>query len=393
MRIALLFRSYGPYHIARLGALRLCHPVVALEHSDIDPDYDWDAIEQKRDARVVSLSKGEGKSRAGVCFTANLADELVRFSADVIAIPGYSEPFALAALRVSHELGIPAVLMSDTHAGSARGSLGRETLKRHLLPLYQSALVAGSPHAEYLASLGFPEDKIETGFDVVDNRNFANANIGNGVNMAPTRHEFPQSYFFCSARFIAKKNLLSLLEAFALYRREHGEGAWDLVLAGDGPLRDAITRRAAELSVAAHVHFLGHKSYAELPGAYAPAGAFVLPSTIDEWGLVVNEAMAAGLPVLVSKGAGCHRDLVENGVNGFVFNPMNVGELSRLMGVIATSARRADMGNASRRIIANWDLDRFATGLVTAAGIAKESYSRKRFCIGNAVAAALSLRV
>ncbi|SFV34586.1 glycosyltransferase family 4 protein [Hyphomicrobium facile] len=393
MKIALLFRSYGPYHIARLGALRLRHPVVALEHSAVDPDYDWDAIEQKRDARVVSLSKGEGKSNAGASFMANLANELVRFSADVIAIPGYSEPFALAALRVSHALGIPAVLMSDTHAGSARGNFGREILKRQLLPLYQSALVAGSLHAEYLASLGFPEDKIETGFDVVDNQHFANANIGRGANNTPKRYDLPQSYFFCSARFIAKKNLLGLLEAFALYRREHGEGAWDLVLAGDGPLRDAVTRRAAELSVVSNVYFLGQKSYGDLPGAYARAGAFVLASTVDEWGLVVNEAMAAGLPVLVSKGAGCHRDLVDSGVNGFVFDPMNVGELSRLMGVIATSTRRKEMGDASWRIIANWDLDRFATGLVTAAGIAKRSRSRRRLYISSAVAAALSLRV
>lgn len=392
MRIALLFRSYGPYHIARLRALRLCHPVVALEHSSNDPDYNWDAIEQKHEARVVSLSKGEGKSKTGSSFMASLADELVRFSADVIAIPGYSEPFALAALRVSHALGIPAVLMSDTHAGSVSGSLSREILKRQLLPLYQSALVAGSPHAEYLASLGFPENKIETGFDVVDNRHFANA-ISGSANNASTRCDLPQSYFFCSARFISKKNLLGLLEAFALYRREQGEGAWDLVLAGDGPLRDTITRRAAELSVASGVYFLGHRSYADLPAAYARAGAFVLPSTVDEWGLVVNEAMAAGLPVLVSKGAGCHRDLVENGVNGFVFDPMNVAELSRLMGVIATSARRKEMGDASRRVVANWDLDRFATGFVVAAEIAKRSHFRKRFCISSAVATALSLRV
>ncbi|CAA2142090.1 glycosyltransferase family 4 protein [Hyphomicrobium sp. ghe19] len=392
MRIALLFRSYGPYHIARLQALRLCHPAVALEHSSNDPDYNWDAIEKKHEARVVSLSKGEGSSKSGAYFMANLADELVRFSADVIAIPGYSEPFALAALRVSHALGLRAVLMSDTHAGSVRGCFSREILKRQLLPLYQSALVAGSPHAEYLASLGFPEDKIETGFDVVDNRHFANA-ISSSANHASTRYDLPQSYFFCSARFIGKKNLLSLLEAFADYRREQGGDAWDLVLAGDGPLRDAITRRAAELCVASNVYLLGHNSYADLPGAYARAGAFVLPSIVDEWGLVVNEAMAAGLPVLVSKGAGCHRDLVENGVNGFVFDPMNVAELSRLMGVVATSAGRKEMGNASRRIIANWDLDRFATGLVAAAEIAKRSHSRKRFCIGSAVATALSLRV
>jgi glycosyltransferase involved in cell wall biosynthesis len=233
VRIALLFRSYGPYHIARLGALRLRHPVLALEHSDPDPDYDWSATEQKREARVVSLSNSERKFKSGTSFTANLAAQLCKFSADVLAIPGYSEPFALAALRLCHALGIPAVLMSDTHAGSVRGDFSREMLKRQLLPLYQSALVAGSPHAEYLASLGFSEDKIATGFDVVDNRHFTKANVGNAVNTASNRRDLPQSYFFCSARLVEKKNLPRLLEAFALYRREHGEGAWELVLAGD----------------------------------------------------------------------------------------------------------------------------------------------------------------
>jgi glycosyltransferase involved in cell wall biosynthesis len=230
------------------------------------------------------------------------------------------------------------------------------------------------------------------GFDVVDNRHFAKANDHTNVSMKPSRGGLPQSYFFCCARFIAKKNLLFLLEAFAQYRRARADDASELVLAGDGPLRDAITRRAAELSIGPNVYFLGHSKYADLPDVYAGARAFILPSAVDEWGLVVNEAMAAGLPVLVSNGVGCHRDLVQNGVNGFTFDPRNVGELAGLMGVMTTSARRDEMGYASRRIIANWDLDRFATGLGTAADIAKRTHTRKSSHIGSAVAAVLSRR-
>ncbi|RUP09854.1 MAG: glycosyltransferase [Hyphomicrobium sp.] len=374
LRIALLFRSYGPYHLARLKALRKDHTVLAVEWSPVDGDYGWEESERKREAGVIALSANK------------LAAKLAEFSTEAVAIPGYSEPFALGALRSCNKLGMPAVLMSDTHAGSIRGNAGRETLKRQVVALYRSALVAGKPHVEYLTSLGFPSKRIVAGYDVVDNRHFSTHAAGS----APKNDGLPQTYFFCCARFVAKKNLQFLVEAFAQYRREHLRDAWDLVIAGDGPLRDAVARHASELSVGPNVHILGHRSYAELPDLYAAAGAFILPSVVDEWGLVVNEAMATGLPVLVSKGAGCHRDLVDIGVNGFVFDPANAGELAGLMTRIATSTRRNEMGAASRRIIADWDVDRFANGLTAAADLAKSSHSRKRFHIGGAIAAALS---
>ncbi|WP_245279949.1 glycosyltransferase family 4 protein [Hyphomicrobium sp. 99] len=393
MRIALLFRSYGPYHLARLNALRQRHSVLALEYSDFDGDYGWDERERKRDAGVIALSQTKSAAEPRTRVTKKLAAELERFRPDAVAIPGYSEAFALAALRICNALGIPTVLMSDSYAGSAGGKFGRETLKRQLMPLYQSAFVAGSPHAEYLSALGFPAEKITTGFDVVDNRHFAKRDATGDVYTRQKRRNVPQAYFFCCARFIAKKNLPFLVEAFARYRCRQLNDAWDLVLAGDGPLRQGIARRASELSVESSVHILGHRSYADLPDLYASAGACILPSITDEWGLVVNEAMAAGLPVLVSKGAGSHRDLVQSGVNGYVFDPKNADELAGLMVIIATSTKRTEMGAASRRIIAGWDIDRFAEGLTRAAEIARASRYGQRSHIGTAVATALSLRI
>lgn len=389
MRIALLFRSYGPYHLARLNALRQRHSVIALEYADADADYDWQEAERKREAGVITLRDTNSSASRTAPFATRLTAELRRFAPDAMAIPGYAEPFALSALRTCKTLGIPAVLMSDTHAGSVSRHAARETLKRQLMPLYRSALVAGAPHVEYLVSLGFPAQSIATGFDVVDNRHFAHDVRGDLRKVTG----LPQSFFLCCARFIAKKNLPFLIEAFARYRGEHTQQTWDLVIAGDGPLRETLARRATELSIASSVHLLGHKSYSDLPEIYASASAFVLPSSTDEWGLVVNEAMAAGLPVLVSKGAGCHCDLVAAGVNGFIFDPGNAGELANLMGALATSDKRSEMGAASRRIIADWDLDRFVQGMTRAIEIAKHPRSEKRFHVGTAVAAALSLRI
>ncbi|WP_409560782.1 glycosyltransferase [Hyphomicrobium sp. MC8b] len=378
MRIALLFRSFGPYHLARLRAAREHHDILALEHADLDVDYDWNVRAEKRNAGVVTLSSAHERNGW-------LASELPKFAPDAIAIPGYSEPFALSAVRNSRALKVPMILMSDTHAGTARGDVVRNFVKQHLIALFQSALVAGSVHARYLTSLGFAENKIVLGYDVVDNHHFAPAAPDLQSSRAPSPH------FLACARFIEKKNLECLVVAFARYRQETPDGGWDLVVAGEGPLRAKLEGLRQASGYATNIHFIGHKTYAELPSIYRSAGAFVHPSWQDEWGLVVNEAMAAGLPVLVSKGAGCSAELVENGVNGFTFDPHDADGLAALMRTIATDCDRQAMGRASLRSIARWDVERFASGLSEAAQMAMQSQCGP--CLtGSVFAAAMSRR-
>lgn len=387
MKIALLFRSYGPYHLARLRAARENNSILALEYSDTDADYGWDAREEKRALGVITLSSSSKDDEVPQPRTHTLARELTQFAPDAVAIPGYSEEFALSALRTCRELKIPAILMSDSHDGTARRNIVRSAVKKQLVPLYQSALVAGSPHARYLVGLGFPAEKIAMGYDVVDNQHFDQF-------ATDAKDQVPASprYFLCCARLIEKKNLNVLIAAFARYRQLMPANSWDLIIAGEGPMRDKLERQRTALSVATNIHLIGHKSYDELPSLYRAASAFVLPSAADEWGLVVNEAMAAGLPVLVSRRAGCSTDLVRNGVNGFTFDPENIEALAELMARMAMAANRDAMGRASHRIIADWNIDRFAAGLTEAAEMARRSHPRRRYVIGAALAAALSHR-
>jgi glycosyltransferase involved in cell wall biosynthesis len=116
----------------------------------------------------------------------------------------------------------------------------------------------------------------------------------------------------------------------------------------------------------------GFRQYEELPAWYGLASAFVHASTTEQWGLVVNEAMASGLPVIVSERCGCAPDLVEHGVNGFTFDPYDVPALADLMQRVAamTDERRAAMGAAGQRIIADWGPERFADGLMKAVQVA-----------------------
>jgi glycosyltransferase involved in cell wall biosynthesis len=123
------------------------------------------------------------------------------------------------------------------------------------------------------------------------------------------------------------------------------------------------------------VYLPGFRQIGELPRFYAHAGAFVHASTTEQWGLVVNEAMASGLPVLVSNLCGCAPELVVEGINGFTFDPRDVDELARGMRRIASmdESERAGLASAGQRRVSAWGLERFA------AGPADEGVARRRF--------------
>jgi glycosyltransferase involved in cell wall biosynthesis len=181
------------------------------------------------------------------------------------------------------------------------------------------------------------------------------------------RYGLPENYFLASARFLEKKNLFTLLRAYATYRHNAGDNAWKLILLGDGPLRHGLEIERAALKIEHDVLMPGFKQYDELPGYYALANAFVHTSTTEQWGLVVNEAMASGLPVIVSNRCGCVPELVGEGVNGFTFNPDDAGQLGELMLRLSKESQLPAMGDVGRNIISDWGIERFGQGLSAAA--------------------------
>ena len=161
-----------------------------------------------------------------------------------VAIPGWSEPLALHALAAAHDREIPAILMSESDAEDAKRNALGEKAKAQITRLFAAALVGGTPHIEYLKKLGFPENRIVKGYDVVDNQHFqAGADAARHSSRNSCRiGDLPARYFFCCARLIPKKNLTMLIDAFDQYRRQCSAPPWDLVIAGDGRERRAIEK-------------------------------------------------------------------------------------------------------------------------------------------------------
>ena len=166
-----------------------------------------------------------------------------------------------------------------------------------------------------------------------------------------------------------------------------------MVLLGDGVLRPQLQAQIDHLGLKHYVHLPGFKQYDELPNYYGLANCFIHASTTEQWGLVVNEAMASGLPVLVSSRCGCAPDLVKEGHNGFTFDPYDINQLAGLM--LKISSGQWDlvaMGQASQDIIADWSPQTFADNLSKAVEVALSSPLRKINFLDQTLFWALSRR-
>jgi glycosyltransferase involved in cell wall biosynthesis len=334
--------------------------------------------------------------------------------------------------------------MSESTEWDTKRRAWSEELKRRIVGLCSAALVGGNPHKNYMVKLGMPSERIFLGYDAVDNGYFAeNAEklktetlktegakeVRSREPEVRKKYGLPEKYFLASARFIEKKNLARLLQAYARYRKNaetlkaemlKSEGRkkesrkqkmenknefqfsdfsvsafdpWSLVLLGDGVLRSSLESQVSSLGLQHCVHLPGFKQYPDLPAYYARAGAFIHASTTEQWGLVVNEAMASGLPVLVSNRCGCAADLVQEGVNGFTFDPFNVEQLAQLM--LRVSDFRfpiSDFGAASAGIISNWGSEQFAQGLKSAAECALKTGPKKAGILERMLLSALTNR-
>lgn len=372
MKLAVLFARLGPYHVARLRALSRRHEVTAIELSGENINYDWKpvAIDGLHHKQLFECNHRTVRARR---LRQTVSRGLEDRRPDVVAVPGWWDPGALAAIEWACERNVPVVLMSDSTAQHARRTWWREMPKRRVVRLCHAALVAGQRHARYVQQLGMPEDSIYQGYDVVHNSHFVSKS--GAIVSNPQQEErlnLPERYFLTCCRFIEEKNLPMLLRAYAGYRDRIGSSPWPLVIVGDGPQRDVLVAEVQRLGLEAHVYFPGFKQYEELPAYYGHADAFILPSKYEQWGLVVNEAMAAGLPVLVSEACGCAPDLVVEGENGWTFSPDDPDALAQLMSRMSgADLDREAMGRASRNRIQEWSPETFAQNMSAAAEVAR----------------------
>ena len=238
-------------------------------------------------------------------------------------------------------------------------------------------------HAPYYEHMGFPRERIVVGVDVVDNDFFSRHAQFAAKRSREIRKELnlPEKYFIFVGRFIKRKGIETLLQAFQLYRKEAGPAAWDLVLVGDDVESTEYTFKVKKME---GVHFVGAQFGETLCAYYGLASAMILPSDIETWGLVVNEAMACRLPVIASSGCGAARALIDEGKNGWMFEPRDYHRLSQLMKEVTflPSDELKFVGELAFRTIQSYSLDTFAAGVLSMLSMTQRS---KKMLLPNIV--------
>jgi glycosyltransferase involved in cell wall biosynthesis len=371
MTVLLALRRIGPYHHARFQAAAARLALVVLETRPASQEYPWEFTPAGGGYRVERLRGAAGPEvdPPRACLDAQLAALLQQHQPAVVVTVGWADGAYRRLLLAAQARHVPLVIVSDSRRADRPRPWWLEHPKRCLLQSYSAALVAGRESRAYLHDLGFPAAAIHQPWDVVDNGLFAAA-------AADPPAQPPR--LLCVARFLPRKNHRLLLQAYGAYQAAGGR--WGLQLVGDGPEEPQLRRTIAALPDPDRVTLLRFQQLDDLRRLYGAASGFVLPSRVDQWGLVVNEAMAAGLPVLVSRGAGCAVDLIEEGRTGWTFDPGDPAALTRLLHRLEAfpAASRDRLRQAAAEWLRGFDPEAFATGLEAAVATALAHPRRSR---------------
>jgi glycosyltransferase involved in cell wall biosynthesis len=304
----------------------------------------------------------------------DIARKLHALGTEVLWMHGYNYLVFLMATGLMRLRGLPVMFREEQtliHPRSLPKTLVKELALR-LLFRRSYGLYIGSESRRWFEHYGVPDSRLFGVPYCVDNQRLRAESERLADARVELRREFglpeEQPVFVTVSRLIPKKQPLALLEGF---RRAREQTPCSLLIVGsgelEGPIRDEVRKHRIP-----DVVLTGFLGQAELPRAYASADAFVLFSRLNEtFGVVVNEAMNFGLPVLVSDKVGCGRDLVHEDRNGYTVHSEDVEQLSERMVQLAEDpALRARLGQESIEMIDGWNMDMAAAGVVAAVAAA-----------------------
>jgi glycosyltransferase involved in cell wall biosynthesis len=298
----------------------------------------------------------------------NIERDLAATAPDVVLVPGWHSLMQVRAIRACNRRGIPVVYRGDSTLFSGPRRLVRPLWRlktRHLLGRFDGYLAVGTHADEYLRAFGAPDPLIVRSPHCVDNARFEreaerlrgeDSRTALRAELGATRGDFVVLF---AGRFHERKRPIDAVRAVARL----GPSAM-LVMAGDGPLAAETREEAARLGV--RVAWQGFVNQSQLPASFAAADAVIVPSAWESWGLIVNEALASGVPCVVTSRVACAPDLIVEDVTGHVVEPSDVDTMAARLDAIRMAQRTGhDFGPACRHRAGTFSFETATTGLRT----------------------------
>jgi len=366
------FRALHKDSRIQLEVLFLTLPSAHEQGIGFDTSFEWDIplLDGYHWRLADSVTGGIGKGYFGLRVK-HARSEVMSSKPDAILVTGWQHCGMLQCLRAAVGSGKPVLVRAESNGLKPLGYW--QKLKARLgLAGVDLFLPIGKANKLFYRKIGL---KRRIGQQVpyfVDNQYF-----NNGIHaLRGKQHYLRQQFgipeeavcFVFSGKLLEKKRPLQALEALREMVSGLPKNAVHLLVVGSGALEATLQRYASQHALP--VSFTGFLNQSEMPSAYAASDCLLLPSDYGEtWGLVVNEAMACGLPAIVSDRVGCGPDLVHEGQTGFSFPFGNVRELARVMqGFLSLSlGERKLLGeNARRMVVENYSIELAANNTIEA---------------------------
>lgn len=319
---------------------------------------------------VPNVAPDPGTHHFGGLDNPVLTGRLAAWRPDALLLFGYKWKSHLRAIFWARRNRVPLLFRGDSHF------IGRgkpPVIKRWALALlygrFRAFLPVGAANREYFISLGVPAERLFFAPHAVDDSLFNPQRPDHVAATEALRRDLALSgdrkVILFAGKFVPAKQPRELLQAFIALQ----DAGATLLFVGDGPLKQELKALAAE-NPSTDVRFLPFANQSEMPARYLLADLFVLPSRglYETWGLAVNEAMHMGVPALVSERVGCQRDLIEDGVTGWVFEATSEEKLRRTLkrSLAALRAEPTRWTAAAQQRIKAYTFARTTAGLLVA---------------------------
>lgn len=364
--IAFVWENFGPMHVDRCEAVALRlkgqNEVIGIEICGASSTYDW-VPERGANFRKITIFPNTKIEDISV---ATRAWRVIRACLDSrahhILFCHYEHPSTFISAAVLRMLGRRVFVMNDSKFDDYQRHLLREVGKSLFYSPYAGGLASGARSRDYLRFMGLPQDRV---LGVYNSLSIDRIRKLAGVERAPGGTPFSERYIAVVARLVPKKNLKTAIAAYGLYRKSASQPR-PLHFYGSGKLEGELRAQVEREGLKDHVHFHGFLQTADICKALGSALLLLLPSIEEQFGNVVIEAQAMGVPVVLSANCGAIDTLVHGSVNGFIVESMNVEGYAFFMKLLSDDEelwRR--MSAAADRTVANGDAELFAQAVET----------------------------
>ncbi|MGE0575884.1 MAG: glycosyltransferase family 4 protein [Reyranella sp.] len=330
-------------------------------------EWDIDLLSGYESKFLQNVARHPSTDRFNGCDTPGIGREIAEGRFDALVVPGWALRTYWQGVLAGRKAGVTVLVRGDSQLGGHQRAwvrLAKRLVFAQVLRRFDGFLYVGQRNREYLLHYGVPARRLFFSPHCIDNALFgsaAEAARRDRLADEAAKRRVPRILFV--GKLMARKRPVDVLRAADMVSRRIG--AVEVVFAGSGELEPELRRVAAETKVP--TTFLGFVNQSRLPAVYGSADVIVLPSNSSEtWGLVINEAMACGVPAVVSEAIGCAPDLVENGVTGATFADGDLTGCARAIESVLALDGAATRRHLAERM-ATYSPARAADGIVEAA--------------------------